>query len=109
MNRQLVTVLGTVEDADSAQEVSGSLSRMADQYVEVTDDFIALEDAYISKWEDERLQREYGDRLKNSMRRARNEVRRVLAIPEAAEVIDAPMTRIENAFKKVGEAAGEDS
>jgi hypothetical protein len=106
LNGQMAGLLGKVQDADSAREHASSLSRVADQYVELLEE---LGKQRIPAWEQDRLKREYGDKVKNSNRRFRSELRRVEDIQEAAEVLEASLERMKNAVDEADKLAPGDS
>jgi hypothetical protein len=106
LNQQIIAVLGKVQDANTAKEVASGLSRLSTQFDELMNEIIN-DKSYISRWEDERLEREYGDRLENSSRRLGSELRRVRDKPEASNILDTQLNKIEAAINRVVKASEE--
>jgi hypothetical protein len=98
IQRQLIAVLGKVQDADTAREAVPKVSRLADRYVELLDELESAQNQFV--WDRERLKREYGDRLDNSGKRLAGELRRVTDLQEAAEILDAPIKRMVDAAEE---------
>ena len=106
LNVQIVSLLENVEDAETAEEAANGMTRLADKYDQLIDEIVA-DDRYISQWELERQEKEYGKRLENSSRRVVNQIDRVRGKPEAAAVLGPQLNKIENALNRAAEAAEE--